>query len=90
MLMSPSSDEAKEYTVSINTDDIHEAVRLSANALYALVEEALAAHENHEAEECEFEAFARDILGVLTRHADQFSDEGELWDDREEEEPPCD
>ena len=83
--MSLSNDDPKEYTVSVNTHNIHEAISSVASALYAFVEEALAAHEDHEAEECEFEGFARDILGVLTRHAEQLSDAGAPWDRREEE-----
>jgi len=77
--------ESKEYTVSISTDDIHEAIASVASALYALVEEELAAHEDHEAEECEFEVFARDVLGVLTQHADQLSGGEESWADNDDE-----
>ncbi len=62
---------AREYAFSINTDDIHAAIRSLASILYTYVEEALVMHENHDAEECEFEAFARDFLGVLVRHAEQ-------------------
>lgn len=83
-MLSPNS-SSKEYTVSVGTDDIHEAIALVASALYTLAEEALAAHENHEAEECEFEAFARDILGVLARHADQLRADLN-WDEHEEDE----
>ncbi len=82
--MSSKNDISREYTVSVRTDDIHEAIGSVADALYALVEEALAAHENHEAEECEFETFARDVLGVLSRHADQLSGEHVSWDGRDE------
>jgi len=77
--MSLANGEAKEYTLSVSTDDIHAAIASVGSALYALVEEALAAHENHEAEECEFEAFARDVLGVLTRYAEQLSGGSESW-----------
>lgn len=82
--------ESKEYTLSVRTDDIHEAIAAVASALYTLVEEALAAHENHEAEECEFEAFARDILGVLTRHAEQLSAGEVPWEAPEEDESSYD
>ncbi len=71
----------KEYTVSVSTDDIQEAIKSLANPLYAFMEEALASHEDHAAEECEFEIFARDVLGVLTRHADQLSGDGASWED---------
>ena len=63
----------KEYTVSVSTDDIQEAIRSLASVLYTYVEEALVAHEGHDSEECEFEAFAHDLLGVLMRHAEQLS-----------------
>jgi hypothetical protein len=69
----------KEYSVSINTDDIHEAVRSLSSALYSLIEEALVVHEQHVAEECDFEVFARDVLGVLMRHAEQLSNEDVDW-----------
>jgi hypothetical protein len=66
---------AKEYVVSVSTNDIHEAIRLLASNLYSYVEEALILHEDHDSEECEFEVFARDLLGVLMRHAEQLSSE---------------
>jgi len=76
--MHPEADNNREYTVSVSTGDIYEAIASVASALYTLVEEALALHEDHEAEECEFELFARDILGVLTRHGDQLSGYGTI------------
>ena len=76
--------QSPEYVVSVKTNDIEEAVASVASALYGLVEEALSLHENHEAEECEFEGFARDLLGVLTRHADQLAGSGPTWDTPEE------
>ena len=79
--MHPGSDANNhEYTVHISTSNIHDAIASAANALYTLVEEAFAAHQDHEAEECEFEEFARDVLGVLGRHADRLSAGGELDD----------
>ncbi len=81
--MSQPGDRPKEYRVSVNTDDLQEAIASLANALYGLVEEALASHEDHEAEECEFEGFARDLLGVLGRHADQFSGNGIRFEGQE-------
>jgi hypothetical protein len=86
--MPSEKDKSKEYTVSVCTDDIHEAIGSVADALFTLVEEALAAHENHEAEECEFETFARDVLGVLSRHADQLSGTPVSRDDEDEASDP--
>jgi hypothetical protein len=63
----------REYALSVSTDDIEEAIRSLASTLYAYLEEALVMHEDHDSEECEFEAFAHDLLGVLMRHAEQLS-----------------
>jgi hypothetical protein len=63
--------EAREYNVSVPTNDIHEAIAKAGTELAALVDEALLSHEPHEMdEECEFEEFARDLLRVLTSHSD--------------------
>ena len=63
--------EAKEYKVSVRTNDIHEAIAKTGTALATLVDEALLSHEPHEIdEECEFEEFAQDLLRVLTSHSD--------------------
>ena len=66
--------DSREYTVSVSTDDIREAIRLTASALYTFAEEALADHEDQEVDESHFNSFARDILGVLTQHAEELSD----------------
>jgi hypothetical protein len=66
--------DAKQYTVSVRTSDIHEAIARTGTALWALVDEALLSHEPHEIdEECEFEEFARDLLRVLTAHSDELA-----------------
>jgi len=63
--------EAREYNVSVRTNDIHQAIAKTGTELAALVDEALLSHEPHEMdEECEFEEFARDLLRVLTSHSD--------------------
>jgi hypothetical protein len=68
-------DDPKEYNLSVRTNDVHAAIAQTAGALYELMDEALQAHEDHEAEECEFELFARDMLAVLARHADQLGEQ---------------
>ena len=68
--MESENSKDKEYTVSVRTNDIHQAIATTGSAFYSLMEEALQLHD-HEAEECEFEEFARDVLGVLGRHSDQ-------------------
>ena len=79
--MSTERPEHFEYDLSVRTNDVHSAIAQTTGALYELVEEALQTHEDHEAEECEFELFARDVLGVLSRHADQMSNGGSLLND---------
>ena len=81
-------DESKEYTVSVSTDDIRAAIRLTASALYTFAEEALAAHDDQEVDECQFNAFARDILGVLTQHAEELSEGEGSWGAPEGEKLP--
>jgi hypothetical protein len=66
--------EAKQYTLSIRTNNIHEAIAKTGTALWALVDEALLSHEPHDIDEdCEFEEFARDLLRVLTSHSDELA-----------------
>ncbi len=66
--------EGKQYTLSVRTNNIHEAIAKTGTALAALVDEALLSHEPHEIdEECEFEEFARDLLRVLTSHSDELA-----------------
>jgi hypothetical protein len=63
--------EVKQYTLSVRTNNIHEAIAKTGTALWSLVDEALLSHEPHEMdEECEFEDFARDLLRVLTSHSE--------------------
>jgi hypothetical protein len=83
-----SHDDHKEYNLSVRTNDVHAAIAQTAGALYELVEEALQTHEDHEAKECEFELFARDILAVLARHADQLTEGESAWTDDPEDAAP--
>jgi hypothetical protein len=74
--------EAKEHTVSVRTNDIHEAIARTGTKLVALVEEALLSHEPHEIdEECEFEEFAGDLLRVFTTHSEQLALPGDRSED---------
>jgi hypothetical protein len=66
--------EAKQYNVSVRTDDIHEAIAKTGTALWTLVDEELLSHEPHDIdEECGFEEFARELLRVLTSHSDELA-----------------
>ena len=82
--MESENSKDKEYTVSVRTNDIHEAIATTGSAFYSLMEEALQLHD-HEAEECEFEEFARDLLGVLGRHSDQLGGSERSWDSSDEQ-----
>ena len=63
--------DAKEFTVSVRTNNIQEAIARTGNALATLVDLALLTHEPHEIDdECEFEEFARDLLRVMTSHSE--------------------
>lgn len=64
---------SKEYAVSVNTDDISQAIREVSDALYNLAQETLATHGCQQEDDCPFLIFARDILGVLDQHTDQLS-----------------
>ncbi len=69
-----SSPSLHQYRVSVATNDIRKAIAETGTALYALVDEALLAHEPHEVdEECEFEEFARELLRVLSTHSEQLA-----------------
>lgn len=59
------------YDFSVRTNRLEKAIAKTASILYLLVEEALSCRDDQEVEGCEFEEFARDIMGVLTSHADQ-------------------
>ena len=71
--MPNAHDQSKAYALSVNTDDVYEAIAQTSDALYTFIEEALASHIYHEAEDCQFGILARDLLGVLNRHADQLT-----------------
>lgn len=76
-------DSPKEYAIRVNTDDIHEAIRSIANALYALTQEALTDQNGNSTSDSDFEIFARDMLGVLVRHGDMLSEDEVSWEEDE-------
>jgi hypothetical protein len=67
--------EAKEYTVSIRTNAIHEAIARTGSALYDLLEQALMTADDED--ESDFVRFARETLSVLAIHAEQLSDDAQ-------------
>ena len=86
--MSTEFPKEYEYNLAVRTNDVRAAIAQTAGALYELVEEALQQHEDHEAEECEFELFARDLLGLLARHSEQITNsESSLTDGFHEVDP---
>ena len=62
--------EAKEYTVSVKTNDVHKAVAQLGSALYDLLEQTLMTAEDED-EESDFNQFARETLNVLARYPEQ-------------------
>lgn len=67
--------ETKEYTVSVRTNDIHEAIARTGSALYDLLEQALMTADDED--ESDFVRFAREAFNVLGIHAEQLSDDAE-------------
>jgi len=59
------------YDFSVHTNRLDNAIARTASILYLLVQEELSCHDDQEVDGCEFEEFARDVMGVLTSHADQ-------------------
>ena len=60
-----------EYTVTVSTNNIHEAIAKVAGELYKLVKQGLRTHGEHVSATCEFEEFARDVLAALEAYPDQ-------------------
>jgi hypothetical protein len=75
--------EAKEYSVSVQTNDIQEAIARTGSALYDLLEQALMTADDEE-EESDFNRFARETLNVLAINAEQLSDDA-WWREMEPE-----
>jgi len=67
--------EAKEYNVSVHTNDIHQAIARTGSALYDLLEQALMTSDDED--ESDFLQFARETLNVLAIHAEQLSDDAQ-------------
>jgi hypothetical protein len=59
------------YDFSVRSDRLDNALVKTASILYLLIQEELSCRDVDEAEECDFEEFARDIMGVLACHADR-------------------
>jgi len=88
--MSQDQNNRKEYYVSVNADDLREAIAAVASALYSFAEEALSTGDEDVSEEWEFETFLRDVLGVLTSHAEQLAEGEASWQTPPEEVSPYD
>jgi hypothetical protein len=62
------------YRLRIATDDLAQAIAKTGSTLYDLLDEALMAHEPHDADEdCQFEEFAREVLRALGSYPDQLT-----------------
>ena len=73
--------EAKEYSVSVQTNDIREAIAKTGSALYDLLEQALMTADDED--ESEFDQFARETLNVLARYPEQLSGDDSQWGETE-------
>ena len=73
--------EAKEYSVSVQANDIREAIARTGSALYDLLEQALMTADDED--ESDFDQFARETLNVLARHPEQLSGKDSPWGETE-------
>jgi len=73
--------EAKEYNVSVQTNDIREAIARTESALYDLLEQALMTADDED--ESDFVEFARETFNVLARHPEQLSGDEPQWGEME-------
>jgi hypothetical protein len=78
--------EAKEYTVSVRTNDLREAIARAGSAFYDLLEQALMTAD--EEDESDFEQFARETFNVLGRHPDQLYGDDPEWGEMEPDRDP--
>jgi hypothetical protein len=72
--------DSKEFTLSVQTNDIRKAVARTGSALYDFLEQALMAAD--EEDESDFLQFARETRNVLAIHAEQLSEDA-LWREAE-------
>lgn len=59
------------YDFSVRSDRLDNAIVKTSSILYLLIQEDLSCRDVDDAEECDFEEFARDVMGVLGCHADR-------------------
>jgi hypothetical protein len=74
--------EAKEYNVSVRTNDIRKAIAQLGGKLYDLLEQALMTADDED-DESDFNRFARETLYVLARHPEQISGDEPQWGETE-------
>jgi hypothetical protein len=74
--------EAKEYTVSVRTNDFHKAIAQLGSKLYDLLEQRLMTTDDEE-DESDFNQFARETLNVLARYPEQLCGDDSRWGERE-------
>ena len=72
--------DSKEFTLSVQTNDIRKAVARTGSALYDFLEQALMVAD--EEDESDFLQFARETRNVLAIHAEQLSEDA-LWREAE-------
>ena len=75
----------KEYTVSVSTNNIREAIAHLGSSLYDLLEQHLMTTE--EDDESDFDDFARETFNVLARHPKQLSYDAEIQSEESDLDP---
>jgi hypothetical protein len=71
--------EAKEFSLSIQTNDIREAIAMTGSALYDLLEQALMTADDEIEEESDFARFTREAFNVLASNGDYLSSDPSSW-----------
>jgi hypothetical protein len=74
-----SNSESKEFSLSIQTNDIREAIAMTGSALYDLLEQALMTADDEIEEESDFTRFTREVFNVLASNADYLSSDPSSW-----------
>jgi len=74
--------EAKEYAVSVCTNDIHKAIAQLGSTLYDVLEQRLMTVDDEE-DESDFNRFAREMLNVLARFPEQLCGDDPDWTETE-------
>jgi hypothetical protein len=78
-----SNSESKEFSLSIQTNDIREAIAMTGSALYDLLEQTHMTADDEIEEESDFARFTRVVFNVLASNADYLSSDPSSWRESE-------